>query len=210
MAVFGIRRIADGKRAHRVAYAPLDVVEPTLGHEEARPRRAGLSAVQEGHEERRRNRLVEIGIIEQDRGRFATQFERDALHGRGAVAHDPLADGHRAREGDLVDIRIPYELRADHVSSADHDVAHAFGELGRVDALDHHLRLQRAQLTRLEDDRTTGAHGGCQLEADEQRVGVPRGNQAGHADRLQGDRRLAPGLCPAATPERPFRPPERP
>src|SRR6266852_8169927 len=44
-----------------------------------------------GHEESRRNRLVESSIIEQDRGRFTAQFERDALHGRGAIAHDPLA-----------------------------------------------------------------------------------------------------------------------
>src|SRR6266852_6742374 len=41
----------------------------------------------------------------------------------------------------------------------------ALGELGRVYTFDHHLRLPRAQLTRCEDDRTTGGHGGCQLEA---------------------------------------------
>src|SRR5882672_8738899 len=161
----GISRIPDGKRAHGVAYAPFYVVEPTVGHEETRSRRAGLSAVQKGHEERRWNRLIERGIIEQNRGRFAAQFERDALHGRGTIAHDLLADAHRAGEGDLVDVRITHELRAHHVSTADHDVAHALGELGRVDTFDHHLRLQRAQLTRLEDDGTTGGHGGCQLEA---------------------------------------------
>src|SRR5882672_138402 len=84
-----------------------------------------------------------------------------------AIAHDLLADADRAGEGDLVDVRITHELRAHDVSTADHDVAHALGELGRVDTFDHHLRLQRAQLTRFEDDCTTGGNGGCQLEANE-------------------------------------------
>src|SRR5216684_5509942 len=108
----GISRIPDGKRAHGVAYPPFYVVEPTVGHEETRSRRTGLSAVQKGHEERRWNRLIERGIIEQNRGRFAAQFERDALHGRGTIAHDLLADAHRAGEGDLIDVRIAHELRA--------------------------------------------------------------------------------------------------
>src|SRR4029077_19947722 len=99
------------------------------------------------------------------------EFERDALHRRGAIAHDLLAYAHRAREGDLVDIRIAHELSAHHVSTADHDVAHAPGELGRVQTLEHHLRLQRAQLTRFDDDRTPRAHGGRQLETDEEGVG---------------------------------------
>src|SRR5260370_30178433 len=38
----------------------------------------------------------------------------------GAIAHDSLAHAHRAGEGDLVDVRIPHELRAHHVSTADH------------------------------------------------------------------------------------------
>jgi hypothetical protein len=55
------------KRAHGVAYAAFYVVEPTVRHEETRSRRAGLSAVQKGHEESRWNRLIERGIIEPNR-----------------------------------------------------------------------------------------------------------------------------------------------
>ena len=35
-----------------------------------------------------RDRLVEVNIVEQDVGRFAAELERDALHRRGAVAHN--------------------------------------------------------------------------------------------------------------------------
>src|SRR5882672_11400282 len=38
-------------------------------------------------------------------------------------------------------------------------------------------RLQRAQLTGLDDDRAPRGGGRSQLEAHEQRVGIPRGNQ---------------------------------
>ena len=84
----GIGRVADGEGAHGVHDGALDRVELLARHEETRPRGAGLAAVHKCHAERRRNRLVEIGIIEQDCGRFAAQFERDALHRRGAIAHD--------------------------------------------------------------------------------------------------------------------------
>src|SRR5580704_8654623 len=155
----GISRITDSKSAHRFAYAWLYFIEPTLRYEEARSRGAGLSAVHKGQDESRRNRLVERGIIEQDRGRFTAQFERDALHGRGAIAHDPFAHAHRTREGDLVDVGITHELSANRVSTADHDVANAFGEFRRVNTFNHHLCLQRAEFTGLDHDRTTSTDG---------------------------------------------------
>ena len=82
-----------------------------------------MTAVQEGHDERRRDRLVERGIIEQDGGRLAAQLERDALHGRRAVAHDSLAHGHRAGERDLRDVGVAHELGADDCAEARDHVA---------------------------------------------------------------------------------------
>ena len=147
--------------AAKLARRPLDVVEAAARHEETRARRASLSAVQERHDKGRRNRPVEIGIVEQDRRRLTAQFERDALHGRGAIAHDPLAHAHRARERNLVDVRITRELSANHVSTADHDVAYTHGKFGRIHAFKHHLRLQRTEFTGLEHDRTTSTDGRC-------------------------------------------------
>ena len=89
---------------------------PALRYEQTRAGGARLTTVQEGHDERRRDRLVERGVIEQDGGRLAAQLERDALHRRRAVAHDRFTDGHRARERDLRDVRIAHELGADHVA----------------------------------------------------------------------------------------------
>ena len=136
--------------------------------------------------------LVEVGIIEEDRGRLAAQLKRDALHRRGAIAHDGFAHGHRARERDFVHVRIAHELGADDIPPARDDVEKTPRQLGLMQSLDQHLRLQRAQLARLDDDGTACGNGRGQLEANEQRVRIPRGNQAGHADRLQGHGRLAP------------------
>ena len=129
-----------------------------------------MTAVHEGHAERRRNRLVEVGVIEQDGGRLSAQFECDALHRRGAIAHDAFTHGDRAGEGDLGDVRIAHELGADDIAEAGHDVQETLRELGLVQSLDHHPCLQRAHLARLDDDGTTRGDGGSQLEANEQRV----------------------------------------
>src|SRR5260370_41316906 len=57
-----------------------------------------------------------------------------------------------------------------------------------LDLRRHPASLQRTQLTGLDDDRTTSGEGGGKLSGKEKRVRVPRGNQAGNADRLHGDR----------------------
>src|ERR1700730_8860091 len=155
----GISRITDSKSAHRFAYARLYFIEPAFRYEEARPRSAGLSAIHKGQDESRRNRLGERSVIEQDCWRLSSQFERDALHRRGAIAHDPFAHAHRTREGDLVDVRITHELSANRVSTADHDVANTLGEFGRVHAFQHHLRLQRTEFTGLDHHSTTSTDG---------------------------------------------------
>ena len=103
-----------------------------------------MAAIHKCHAERRRDRLVEIGVIEQDRGRFAAQLERDALHRRGAVAHDAFAHGNRARERDLVHVGIAHELGADDIPAAGDDVEKALRQLGLMQSLDQDLRLQRA------------------------------------------------------------------
>src|SRR5580704_19253939 len=136
----GISRITDSKSAHRFAYAWLYFIEPTLRYEEARSRGAGLSAVHKGQDESRRNRLVENRIIEQDRGRFAPQFERYALHRRGAIAHDALANANRTCERDFGHVRIACKLGADDVAESRHNIQKTLREIGLVQSLDHHPR----------------------------------------------------------------------
>jgi hypothetical protein len=65
---------------------------------EDRSRGTSLATVQKGHGEGGRDRLSDIGIIEQDGGRFSAQLERDALHRRCAIPHDGFAHGTRKQE----------------------------------------------------------------------------------------------------------------
>ena len=86
--------------------AALDLIE--LGSSAPRePRPCGtgaLAAVPKRHDQGRRDGLVEVGVVEQDGGRLAAQFQRDALHGFRSIAHDRLANANRSRERDFGDI----------------------------------------------------------------------------------------------------------
>ena len=55
-------------------------------------------------------------------GRLATQLKRYAFQRRGTVAHDPLADGKGACEGDLGHLRISHEFCPDDITAASRDI----------------------------------------------------------------------------------------
>jgi hypothetical protein len=130
-----------------------------FGNEEPGSCGTGLSTIHKGQHKSRRDRLLESRIAEQDGGRFTPQFQRDALHRGGAVAHDRLANGNRASERYLGNVGIAHEFGPYDITAAYHDIADSLGELSRVQTLKHHLRLQRAQLTGLDHDRTTSTDG---------------------------------------------------
>src|SRR5260370_37921255 len=150
----GISRITDWEGRHGVDDCSLDLVEPALRHEEARPCGARLTAVHEGHDEGRRDRLVENGVIEQDRRRLAAQFQRHALHGFRPVAHDRFANANRPCERDLGDIGVTYQLGADDIAAPRDHVQETLREIGLVQRLDQHPSLARAQLPGLNYART--------------------------------------------------------
>ena len=116
-----------------------------------------------GHDEGRWDRLVECSIIEQNGGRLAAQFEGDALHRRGAVTHDRLANGNRTCERDLSHVGISDELGADDIAEARDNIARRPSVVGLVQRFDHHPGLYRAQLAGLDNDGTTGGDGRGQL-----------------------------------------------
>src|SRR6185369_16803421 len=201
---FWIGRVPRGEGGHRLHDCSFDLVKPGLGYEEPRSGGTSLTTVHEGHDESRRNRLVERGVIEQDRGRFSAKLKGHALHRRGSVAHDAFTNADRACERDLVDIRITNELGAHGRAEAGDDVQDSLRKARFVQCLDQHPCLQRAHLAWLDDDRTACGDGGCQLEANEQRVCIPCRNHTGDANRFHRDRRLAPLACPGYLVQRLF------
>src|SRR4029077_14417708 len=147
-----------GKGFHRVLYGRLHGIELTLGHEKTGSRSAGLTAVQKGHGESCRYSFVERGVVEEDRGRLSTQFECDALHRRGTVAHNSFTNRHRAGEGNFIDIGVAHELRADGLAKARNDVHETFRQVSFVQSFDQNTRLQRTQLAWLNNDSTTSGN----------------------------------------------------
>ena len=54
---------------------------------------------------------IEVGVVEDDEGRVAAQFQRDLLHRAGALRHQQLADLGRAGEGELAHDRVARSAR---------------------------------------------------------------------------------------------------
>jgi hypothetical protein len=96
-------------------------------------------------------------------GDLPPQFERDALHRFGPVAHDRFANANRPCERDLGDIGIAHQFGADEIPAARDHVQQTLWEIRLVQRLDQHSSLERAQLAGLNDDRTTGGDGRGEL-----------------------------------------------
>src|ERR1700733_4663234 len=189
---FWIGRIADWKGGNSIDDRLFDFVEATLRHKKPGPRDASLTIVQKPYDERARDGLLEVGIIKQNVGRLAAQLKRDPLHRRSTVTHDRSSDGGRPGKGNLGHVGIPHEFRSDDFSPTRDNVAKPFRKFRLVYTFQPHARLQSAQLARLHDHRATGSDCRGKFHAKEKHVCVPRRNQTGNADRLHGDRCLAP------------------
>src|SRR5580704_14454738 len=119
-------------------------METALWQARSCPPHAGLPAVYKRDCEGVGDSLLEVRIVEQDVGRLAAEFQRDALHRSRAIAHDRLANTNGARKRDLGHVRIAHKLRADHVAAAYYDVAKPLRKFGLVHAFEPRLRLQCA------------------------------------------------------------------
>jgi hypothetical protein len=82
-------------------------------HQEAVGADAGLAgvAILGGHGPGHRG--IEVGVVEDDEGRIAAEFQRHLLDGRRALGHQQPADFGRAGEGQLQHLRIRGQFAAD-------------------------------------------------------------------------------------------------
>src|ERR1700683_3021287 len=71
---------------------------------------------------------VDIGVLENDVGRFASQFQRDFLQVAGGGVNDQLSDFGGAGKCDLVDVRVRRESGAGSFAIAGDNVDDAFGK----------------------------------------------------------------------------------
>src|SRR5947208_3123337 len=84
--------------------------------------------MQECREEGAIDRIVEVGILQDDDGVLAAHFEDRALQVRGAELSDFAAHSGGASEADARDARVLYHLASyflDRIAPAGNDVKHA-------------------------------------------------------------------------------------
>ena len=91
--------------------------------------------------------LVERGVVEDDVRGLAAQLEGQALAGPRELALDRLPHLGRAREGDLVDVRMLDELGARAAVARD-DVDDAGRQLGLAEHVGEQQRGERRRLAR--------------------------------------------------------------
>ena len=179
-----VQRVADLQLTRLGAEGAHELVVERLLDEDAR---AGLAALAGGvvdRPRRARDRRFEVGVGEDDVRALAAELQGDALDRVRAEAHDLAARLRRACERDLVDARVPHEVRAGRRPVARHDVDDA----GRKSHLGRELRQperrRRRLCVRLDDDGATGGECRGELPGRHHERVVPRDDLRGDADGL--------------------------
>ncbi len=154
-------------RDERVEDRPLDI--DALGAE------ADLAAIGEARAHHALDRLVEIGVGEDERRVLAAEFERHLPDAERGLAHDRFARAGLAGEGDAVDERMLGQELAGRVRpEAVHDVVDALRHAGLVHHLAEQGRGQRRLLGRLDDDGVAAGERRADLPGHQQERQVPR------------------------------------
>ncbi len=152
---------------------------------------AGLAGVEVGGEDALGDDGGEVGVVEHDVGRLATELEGDPLDGAGGHLGDPLAGPGRAGEADHVDAGMGGDRLADDRTGAGDQVEHAGRQADLVDDLGEDERVERGDLARLEHDGAAGGEGAADLADDLVERVVPRRDRADDTDRLLDDEAVA-------------------
>ena len=135
---------------------------------------------------------LQIGILEDDVGRFSAELERDPLQAARGGLIDLCACRIRSREGDLRHARVRNQLGADLGPEAGDHVEDAIGNAGLFCQSGEFQRAGRGEFRRLDDDGATGGKRRGAFPGDEQKRRVPGRERCNHADRLIG--RVGEGL----------------
>ena len=158
----------------RVEDRPLDI--DALGAE------ADLAAVGEARAHRALDRLVEIGVGEDERRILAAEFERHLPDAERRLAHDRFAGARLAGEGDAVDQRmLGQELAGRIRPEAVHDIVDALRHAGLVHHLAEQRGGQRRLLRRLDHHRVAAGERRADLPGHQQQRQVPRRDHRDHA-----------------------------
>lgn len=189
-----VERAVEGIRIGRRSGAQLlgvpdegfdELIVDGLVNDHASGRGAILAAVEERCLGDAGGGLLDVDVAEDDRRRFAAQFEVRALELLCCGHGDSDARPHRTGDRDETEGRVLHQRRSGS-AVAEHDVEHAV----RQDALRELRQDQRAArcgVAGLEDDRVAGREGGPDLPQRHHERVVPWSDLTDDADRLTTD-----------------------
>ena len=149
--------------------------------QQAGARLAALAGRREDPRDDTLDRLVEIGIVENDVRRFSAELERHRLESRGGELIDLAPGGIAAGEADMRNRGMRDERRAHLGSESRDDVDDAFGKprLGEERREFEHRR--RRELRRLDHRRASGGERRSELPARQRERRIPWRDDADHA-----------------------------
>ena len=187
----GVERIARRVRLGRLHGDLLSFCEARTRDEHARQRAARLAGVEEGLADAIGDGLLEVGVLEDDVGRLATELEGDGLHRlRRQLAH-ALARAGGAGEGDHVDAGVSCDRLAHDGPGARHEVEDTGRQAYFVDDLGQDEGVEGRDLARLEHDGAPRRQRGRHLVGDLVEWIVPRRDGTDDADGLLDDEGVA-------------------
>lgn len=131
-----VERVADLVGGCALLEALDELVVDALLDEEAGTGTAALAVVEEDTEVGPRNGVINIGVVEDDVGRLASQLQSDLLQVTLSCGlEDGTANGGRTSEGDLVDAHMGRDGRTRNATKARDDVNNTRRESSLLDEL---------------------------------------------------------------------------
>ena len=121
--------------------------------------------VEEDGAGRGRNDAGNIGVLEDDVGRLAAEFERNLFQVAGRGVDDQLADFGRAGEGYLVDMRMGGQRGAGRFAVTGNDVHDAIGNTGFLNEFAQAKSRKRSLFGRLQHHGASRRQSRAQLPA---------------------------------------------
>lgn len=117
---------------------------------------------------------IDIGVLEDDVGRLATELEGDLLEvGRSSGLHNGATDQGGASESNLVNIHVRGNSSTSDLSETVDQVEDACGETSLLDELGHDKSGQRGLLSSLHDEGVTGGESRANLPCEHEKREVP-------------------------------------
>ena len=171
---FGVESWTDADFRGGLGDAVDDLVENFLFDEEARAGAAALALIEEDGHGGAGDGGFEIGVVHDDVGRLAAEFERDFLQVAGRGVDDELADFGGAGEGDFIDVHVCGERGAGSFAVAGNDVDDAIREAGFLHQFAETQCRERCLLGWLEHDATARGEGGAEFPGGHQQREIPR------------------------------------